>query len=519
MNAHAQQVLKDVFGYSRFKSDQRGIVDALVAGRDAAAVMPTGSGKSLCYQLPAICREGTGIVVSPLISLMKDQVDKLHQRGVRAGYLNSSLTPPQQEAVLSRLKAGRFDLLYVAPERFQCDPFARALQDVPVALFAIDEAHCISEWGHDFRPDYLKLSELRARFPGVPIAAFTATATHRTREQIVERLGLRDPHLVLASFDRPNLYYEVIPKHDDEEQIVAFVKSRGEQDSGIVYRFSRRSVENTAEYLRHCGIRALPYHAGLDTDVRRRHQDSFIGGHCQVIVATIAFGMGIDKPDVRFVVHADLPKNVEGYYQETGRAGRDGNPSHCLLLHSGADAARIHYFIGKIQDPEEQRRARFKLDAMLAFAGSTSCHRYELLRYFGEHDARRACRHCAPCAPRHAYGQTPSATRASRSRATLRATLDLLRSGLSIPDIASQRGIKPTTVTDHLAKLVDSGDFSDIESHVQPRKRRRIEELLDRFGSDRLKPIVEAADGHISYGEARIIRAARRQSELGSLAT
>ena len=395
----ATSQLRAIFGYDSFREHQRDIVAALLDGRDAAAVMPTGGGKSLCYQLPAICRTGTGIIISPLISLMKDQVDKLCALGVKAAFLNCTQATAQQAELLEQLEAGYFDLLYVAPERFQSEPFTSALGRTPIALFAIDEAHCISTWGHDFRPDYLKLSNLRETFPDVPIAAFTATATHQTREQIVARLGLRDPLLVVASFDRPNLYYDVTPKGDVDSQVVDFIRHRRDGESGIIYRFSRRSVEETAEYLRESGINALPYHAGLDKDIRRRNQEAFIEGRCPVVVATIAFGMGIDKPDVRFVIHADLPKNVEGYYQETGRAGRDGIPADCLLLFNAGDAGRIRYFIGKIEDPAEKERANMKLQSILTFARSRSCLRRELLLYFGEPSPRQHCGGCARCKP------------------------------------------------------------------------------------------------------------------------
>ncbi len=394
----AEVLMRDVFGCAWYRDHQQEVVEALLAGRDAAAVMPTGSGKSLCYQIPSLCREGVGIVVSPLISLMKDQVDKLCALGVHAGYLNSSLSTRQQGLVFDRLKSRDLDLLYVAPERFQNDRFCRALKRAPVALFAIDEAHCISEWGHDFRPDYLKLSELRTQFPKIPIAAFTATATHRTRLQIASRLGLEAPHLVLASFDRPNLYYEVRQKYNAQTQVLEFIRERPASESGIVYCFTRRGVEEMAEHLRSHGIDALPYHAGLDQDIRRQNQETFLQGRCRVVVATIAFGMGIDKADVRFVVHADLPKNVEGYYQETGRAGRDGRPAHCLLFHEASDARRLRYFIDKMKDPCEQQRASMQLRAMGDYAHGTGCHRRALLNYFGEAYRAGSCSGCEHCA-------------------------------------------------------------------------------------------------------------------------
>lgn len=338
-----QHILKTIFGYGEYREYQQGIIEATVAGRDVLAIMPTGGGKSLCYQVPAICMNGTCIVISPLISLMKDQVDKLRSMNVRAAYLNSTLNTKQQSLVISRLQQHEYDIIYVAPERFAVESFRQALDKTTVSLFAVDEAHCILQWGHDFRPDYLALSQIAERYPAVPITAFTATATAYDQEQITASLKLRSPHLVRASFDRSNLFYQVTPKNDEVEQILSFVKSHA-GESGIIYRTTRKAVEETAEYLQMHGINALPYHAGLGSEIRRKHQDAFDTNQCPVIVATIAFGMGIDKPNVRFVVHGDLPKSIDGYYQETGRAGRDGKPAHCLLLFDMSDVARIRFF-------------------------------------------------------------------------------------------------------------------------------------------------------------------------------
>ncbi len=375
--------LRHVFGFRDFRANQREIVQALLAGRDVFAVMPTGGGKSLCYQLPAYLLPGTAVVISPLISLMKDQVDAAQANGLQAEYLNSSLAGADRARVLRRLHEGELDLLYIAPERFALPEFLDRLDGVQLSLFAIDEAHCVSEWGHDFRPDYLSLSVIVQRFTHVPVAAFTATATPHVQQDITERLGLREPFCVRASFDRPNLFYQVVPKSDVEGQILDFVRARP-NEAGIIYRTTRDSVAGTAAHLRTQGIAALPYHAGLDNEKRQANQEAFNRDQVQVIVATVAFGMGIDKPNVRFVLHADLPKNIESYYQETGRAGRDGEPAHCLLLYGRGDTAKIRYFINNIESVPERDIASQKLNDMIAFAAVNACRRRQLLGYFGE---------------------------------------------------------------------------------------------------------------------------------------
>ncbi|MCU0294276.1 MAG: RecQ family ATP-dependent DNA helicase, partial [Thermoanaerobaculaceae bacterium] len=324
-------VLRDVFGYPTFRRLQREVIEHVVAGGDAFVLMPTGSGKSLCYQVPALVRPGTAIVVSPLISLMKDQVDALVGNGVAAACYNSSLEEREARRTLARLHAGELDLLYVAPERLMTDSFLDRLRTIPVALFAIDEAHCVSQWGHDFRPEYLALGQLRGAFPGIPLLALTATADEATRADVRDKLGLLDAPEFVAGFDRPNIRYTVVEKSRPAEQLLAFLRARP-GDSGIVYCLSRRRTEEVAARLVAEGIAAAPYHAGLPAARRTKVQDDFLGDRLQVVVATVAFGMGIDKPDVRFVVHHDMPKNIEGYYQETGRAGRDGMPAEALLL-------------------------------------------------------------------------------------------------------------------------------------------------------------------------------------------
>ncbi|MFU8781361.1 MAG: DNA helicase RecQ [Kiritimatiellia bacterium] len=389
--------LQSVFGFSCFRPNQEEIVRALLAHRDVFAVMPTGAGKSLCYQLPAMLLPGVCLVISPLISLMKDQVDAAQAIGLKAAFLNSSQGPEEQHEVSEALRAGALDLLYVSPERFAMPTFTTLLRAVRLAFVAIDEAHCISEWGHDFRPDYLELSQIVRLFPDCPIAAFTATATHKVARDIITKLGLRNPFQLRASFNRPNLFYQVVPKTDPDRQLLAFLRSR-RGEHGIVYRMTRRSVEETAEMLTANGIKALPYHAGLDDAVRAAHQEAFNRDETDVVVATIAFGMGIDKSNVRFVVHGDLPKNLESYYQETGRAGRDGDPAHCLLLFGYGDAPRITYFIDQITDHAARQHARSCLDKMVGFGSAHVCRRRQLLAYFHEQYPEENCGMCDVCA-------------------------------------------------------------------------------------------------------------------------
>ncbi|MEC9486823.1 MAG: DNA helicase RecQ [Prosthecochloris sp.] len=388
--------LHSVFGFGEFRPNQEEIVRAMLEGRDVFAVMPTGGGKSLCYQLPAVMLEGTCMVVSPLIALMKDQVDGARANGIRAAYLNSSLPPQEQSAVIAELRSGALDLLYVAPERFSQEQFRGLLNGVKLSLAVIDEAHCISEWGHDFRPDYLSLSALVELFPAVPVAAFTATATHRVQDDILKRLSLRNPLVVRASFNRPNLTYEVRFKDRPNEQLTDIVGEHPKQ-AGIIYRTSRKSVNDTAAMLQSRGFRALPYHAGLTDEERKHNQEAFIRDEADVIVATIAFGMGIDKSNIRYVVHADLPRSLENYYQETGRAGRDGEPSECIMLFSQGDIPKVRFFIDTIIDEGERQRALDALSRVASFASTTVCRRRTLLEYFGETLPDENCGSCDVC--------------------------------------------------------------------------------------------------------------------------
>jgi ATP-dependent DNA helicase RecQ len=374
--------LKKHFGYDQFRPLQREIIEDALAGGDVFVLMPTGGGKSLCFQLPALMRQGLTIVVSPLIALMKDQVDALQTSGIPATYLNSTLSREEAKARWRGLHRGEYRMLYVAPERLMLDAFLERALNWDIAQFAIDEAHCISEWGHDFRPEYRELKKLRKHLPDVPMMALTATATERVRADIIKELKLRDPRAYVASFNRPNLTYRVVPKTAAYDQLLAFIHSR-DKDSGIVYCASRKSTESVAQRLNEAGVAAKPYHAGLTNAERTKHQDAFLRDDVRVITATIAFGMGINKPNVRFVVHYDLPKNIESYYQETGRAGRDGLPSECVLLFSPGDVAKQLHFIDE-KTESEARIARAQLQQMVHYAETRECRRTVLLNYFGE---------------------------------------------------------------------------------------------------------------------------------------
>jgi ATP-dependent DNA helicase RecQ len=402
-------VLRRVFGYDTFRDGQREIIDHLAGGHDALVLMPTGGGKSLCYQIPALVRDGTGVVVSPLIALMQDQVDALRNLGVRAGFLNSTQDLGARRLVEDAFLAGELDLLYVAPERLCGEPALRLLERGRISLFAIDEAHCVSQWGHDFRPDYLGLAVLRQRFPGVPLIALTATATQATRAEIVSRLHLTQARQFVASFDRPNIQYRIAPKNDPRRQLLELLRTEHAGDSGIVYCLARASAEQTAEFLAQNGLVALPYHAGLDARTRGENQARFLREDGVVMVATIAFGMGIDKPDVRFVAHLDLPKSVEGYYQETGRAGRDGLPSTAWLSYGLQDVVQQRKLIDASGGDEAHRRRQSQhLDAMLALCEAVRCRRVQLLGYFGEQS--EPCGNCDTClAPPEAWDGTIAA--------------------------------------------------------------------------------------------------------------
>ncbi|MFI9342691.1 DNA helicase RecQ [Streptomyces sp. NPDC052773] len=396
--SEALDTLERVFGYEAFRGEQEAVIEHVVAGGDAVVLMPTGGGKSLCYQIPALVRPGTGVVVSPLIALMQDQVDALRAAGVRAGFINSTQDFDERRVVEAEFLAGELDLLYLAPERLRVEATLDLLSRGKISVFAIDEAHCVAQWGHDFRPDYLTLSLLGERWPDVPRIALTATATRATHREITERLNMPRARHFVASFDRPNIQYRIVPKADPKKQLLSFLREEHAGDAGIVYCLSRNSVEKTAEFLTRNGIEAVPYHAGLDAGTRAAHQSRFLREDGLVVVATIAFGMGIDKPDVRFVAHLDLPKSVEGYYQETGRAGRDGLPSTAWMAYGLNDVIQQRKLIQSGEGDEAfRRRAQAHLDAMLALCETAQCRRGQLLAYFGQEPDPAGCGNCDTC--------------------------------------------------------------------------------------------------------------------------
>lgn len=408
-----QHILRNIFGFEEFRGLQREVVTHLIQGGDALVLMPTGGGKSLCYQVPALCRNGTAVVISPLIALMQDQVEALRQLGIQAAYLNSMLDLETQRDVESALRHGQLRLLYIAPERLNTDRFLALLDKVSVSLFAIDEAHCVSQWGHDFRTDYLALSLLHQRYPDVPRIALTATADERTRQEITQRLGLDGARVFAQSFDRPNIRYAIAPRESARPQLLKFLRTHHQGDSGILYCLSRRKVEDTAEWLKKEGFLALPYHAGLSSEVRQTHQRRFAAEEGLIMVATVAFGMGIDKPNVRFVAHLDLPRSIEAYYQETGRAGRDGAPANAFMLFGIQDILALRQMLDD-SDADAHRKSleRQRLEAMLGLCETTLCRRQVLLRYFGE-QPEKPCGNCDNClSPPDSWNGTEAARKA-----------------------------------------------------------------------------------------------------------
>jgi len=410
--AAARDILQKIYGYENFRGQQEEIIAHVISGKSAFVLMPTAAGKSLCYQIPSLCRKGVGIIISPLIALMQDQVDALQQLGIRAAAINSSMSPASIRDTERKIHAGKINMVYVAPERLLMEDFLDLLDQSPLALFAIDEAHCVSQWGHDFRPHYAQISLLATRFPQVPRIALTATADAPTRKDIVQCLQLENGRTFIAGFDRPNIHYSIVIKDNPRQQILRFIKENHAEDSGIVYCLSRTATEETATWLCEQGFKALPYHAGLPPEIRAQNQERFLREDKIIMVATIAFGMGIDKPDVRFVAHMTIPKNIEAYYQETGRAGRDGLPANAMMAYGMADAAMQRNFIESSTAPENQKRIEHqKLNALLGLCEAAGCRRQIVLEYFGDKGA--PCGNCDTClAPPETFDGTVAAQKA-----------------------------------------------------------------------------------------------------------
>lgn len=484
-----QEILQTVFGYPSFRPPQDDIIQTINDGGDALVLMPTGGGKSLCYQIPALARPGCGVVISPLIALMQDQVTAMRQIGVRASFLNSTMTADAAREVEVALRNGELDLLYVAPERLNQQRTLALLQDVEIALFAIDEAHCVSQWGHDFRADYLRLGVLHELFPEVPRIALTATADARTRQEIITRLELSQASQFIAGFDRPNIRYRITLKHNARDQLLRFLKEEHPDDAGIIYCLSRKKTEETAYWLQQQGFNALPYHAGLDAATRADHQARFLREEGVIVVATIAFGMGIDKPDVRFVAHLDLPKTVESYYQETGRAGRDGEPANAWMVYGLQDVIKLRQMMEGSDGSEEHKRAeQHRLNAMLGLCEITSCRRQTLLAYFG--DAQdKACGNCDNCLqPVSTWDGTEAARMAlsavyrTGQRFGVSHLVDVLRGGHT--DKIAQFNHQEL-VTYGVGKALDNNQWRSVFRQLVARGFLSVD--LERFGALRLE--------------------------------
>jgi ATP-dependent DNA helicase RecQ len=484
-----QQILHSIFGYDAFRPPQDEIIDTVVNGGDALVLMPTGGGKSLCYQIPALARPGCGVVISPLIALMQDQVSALRQLGVRASFLNSTLDPGQAMQVEEDLLRGELDLLYIAPERLTQERSLALLERAPIALFAIDEAHCVSQWGHDFRADYLQLSLLHERFPDIPRIALTATADERTREEIIRRLDLGSARQFIAGFDRPNIRYRITLKLTAKQQLLRFLKDEHPNDAGIIYCLSRKKTEDIAFWLQQQGFTALPYHAGLDAGIRADYQARFLREEKIIMVATIAFGMGIDKPDVRFVAHLDMPKTVEAYYQETGRAGRDGEAADAWMVYGLQDVIKLRQMMESSEGSDEHKRAeQHRLNAMLGLCEITTCRRQSLLAYFGE-DLPAPCGNCDTCLePVDTWDGTEAARKAlsavyrTGQRFGVNHLVDVLRGGEGERIYQFEHHLLPTY---GVGKDLDANQWRSVFRQLVARNYLSVD--LERFGALRLE--------------------------------
>ncbi len=513
--------LKKYFGHEEFRPLQKEIIERVLKGGDSVVLMPTGGGKSLCYQIPALMLEGLVVVISPLISLMKDQVDALNKRGIPAEFINSTLTQNELAGVVHKLRAGQIRILYIAPERLSVPGFEEFLQTLKISLFAIDEAHCISEWGHDFRPDYRNLKLFRKNFSAIPIIALTATATERVKVDIVKQLNLNNPQIFISSFNRPNLSYEVLPKKDSLQIILSLLKDYVNKNV-IIYCFSRNDAENLVNQLNSYGHKALPYHAGLEAKMRKENQDKFIKNEVQIMVATIAFGMGIDKPDVRLVVHHSLPKSIEGYYQETGRAGRDGQPSRCVLLFSYADKFKQDYFIRGISNQKERKNSEENLEQVVRYGNLFQCRRKFLLGYFNEDYKQSNCGNCDRCVKQaplemgavkkiknldEPSRQNGTAQKLTPKNSTYDETKRLLQQKLSIDEIAKVRKLSPNTILSHLEKIsADQPQLDILYLKPPPKRFEKIATVFKKTNSPLLAPVREILGEDYSYEELRLAR-------------
>ncbi len=516
--SNIQDILQHTFGYSSFREPQQEIIQTVVDGGDALVLMPTGGGKSLCYQIPALALPGCGVVISPLIALMQDQVSALRQLGLRAAFLNSTLDAQTARDIEHKLLAGELDLLYIAPERLNQERTLALLQRAPIALFAIDEAHCVSQWGHDFRADYLRLGILHELFPETPRIALTATADARTREEIIQRLHLGEARQFIAGFDRPNIRYRIALKHTARQQLLRFLKDEHPHDAGIIYCLSRKKTEQTAYWLQEQGFTALPYHAGLDSQTRADHQSRFLREEGVIIVATIAFGMGIDKPDVRFVAHLDMPKTVESYYQETGRAGRDGEPADAWMIYGLQDVIKLRQMMEGSDGSEEHKRAeQHRLNAMLGLCEITSCRRQALLKYFGD-ELPEPCGNCDTCLePPNTWDGTEasrmalSAAYRTGQRFGVNHLIDVLRGAETDKIFQRDHHRLPTY---GVGKELDNNQWRSVFRQLVARGYLNVD--LERFGALRLEPKCRALlRGEESIELRRDIRqkASKRQTK------
>ncbi len=520
------EILHSSFGIPSFRPLQKEIIESVLTGHDALVLMPTGGGKSLCYQLPSLLLPGITLVVSPLISLMKDQVDALKQKGISAEFLNSSISFHEQKRIEEKALRGEIKLLYVAPERFPNEHFQSVLDDLKVSLIAIDEAHCISQWGHDFRPDYRNLRMLRTMFPDIPIIALTATATERTRKDIAEQLKMRNGKMYVASFNRPNLRYHVLRKRRSAFDALISMLKKEESMPAIIYCLARKDTEMLASDLQEEGLRALPYHAGLDARERKSIQERFLNDETPIICATIAFGMGIDKSDVRTVIHWTMPKDIEGYYQETGRAGRDGKPSECVLFYGVGDAIVFRKFFRDIKNDEARAHAHWRLKEMQKYAERPGCRRRSILMYFGENFPNGNCRGCDRCLPAEeelaVEDETASRRRRSRRRSrsirnpysTYGKTRMMIAQKMSIEDIARRRECAPGTIASHIENLIEEGQEIDI-NYLRPDNAtfEEIRAMFKKIGTSKLRPVFDALGEKYPFETLKIVRAIIKSEE------